>query len=180
MVKSTAINNTDGTGARASQCFRDLMQAHHYLGAVPGMGENGALCRAPSGTLAGASGVLGAGAEVRRARPLDRPGTAASSSAVFIWSPTTRRFLILPGGGERNLGSRVLSLCTRRLVRDWPARFGHDVLLAETFVDPRALPGHRLPRAPTRSRSGAPAASPSPEPCAIWPETPGASSTSSK
>ena len=41
------------------------------------------------------------------------------------------RFLILPGG-ERNLGSRVLSLCTRRLVRDWPARFGHDVLLAET------------------------------------------------
>ena len=43
------------------------------------------------------------------------------------------RFLILPGA-ERNLGSRVLSLCTRRLVRDWPARFGHDVLLAEALA----------------------------------------------
>ena len=50
------------------------------------------------------------------------------------------RFLILPGG-ERNLGSRVLSLCARRLVRDWPARFGHDVLLAETFVDPELFRG---------------------------------------
>ena len=45
------------------------------------------------------------------------------------------RFLILPGG-PRNLGSRVHSLCTRRLVRDWPARFGHELLLAETFVNP--------------------------------------------
>ena len=55
------------------------------------------------------------------------------------------RFLILPGGPP-NLGSRVLSLCARRLVRDWPARFGHDVLLAETFVDPALFPGHGLPR----------------------------------
>ena len=50
------------------------------------------------------------------------------------------RFLILPGG-LRNLGSRVLSLCTRRLVSDWPARFGHEVLLAETFVDPARFRG---------------------------------------
>ena len=50
------------------------------------------------------------------------------------------RFLILPGG-ERNLGSRVLSLCARRLVNDWPARFGHDLLLAETFVDPAYFRG---------------------------------------
>ena len=34
------------------------------------------------------------------------------------------RFLIVPGG-ERNSGSRLLSLCTRRLVRDWPTHFGH-------------------------------------------------------
>ena len=45
------------------------------------------------------------------------------------------RFLVLPGGVP-NLGSRVLSLCARRLVRDWPLRFGHEVLLMETFVDP--------------------------------------------
>lgn len=50
------------------------------------------------------------------------------------------RILILPGGPP-NLGSRVLSLCARRLVRDRPVRFGHDVLLAETFVDPAPFRG---------------------------------------
>ena len=50
------------------------------------------------------------------------------------------RFLILPGD-PRNLGSRVLSLCTRRLVSDWPAHFGHPLLLAETFVDPARFRG---------------------------------------
>ena len=50
------------------------------------------------------------------------------------------RFLILPGGPP-NLGWRVLSLCARRLIRDRPARFGHEVLLAETFVDPALFRG---------------------------------------
>src|SRR5437762_13093271 len=36
-----------------------------------------------------------------------------------------------------NWGSRVLSLCQRRLPRDWEAAFGHVVVLLETFVDPQ-------------------------------------------
>ena len=44
------------------------------------------------------------------------------------------------GGGRRHCGiggrSSVLSLCKRRLACDWPARFGHPLLLLETFVDP--------------------------------------------
>ncbi|MGH9454671.1 MAG: transposase family protein, partial [Terriglobia bacterium] len=47
------------------------------------------------------------------------------------------RFLILPGWHVFNRGSRVLSLCQRRLSRDWEAAFGHGVLLLETFVDPQ-------------------------------------------
>ena len=34
------------------------------------------------------------------------------------------RLLILPGHHYRNLGSRFLGLCARRIVGDWPARFG--------------------------------------------------------
>ena len=49
--------------------------------------------------------------------------------------PTTRAFRFCLAG-ERNLGSRVLAPCARRLVSDWPARFGHKSLLAETLVDP--------------------------------------------
>src|SRR5271157_528763 len=46
------------------------------------------------------------------------------------------RFLVLP---ERqrypNLASRVLGLCLRRLSTDWKQRWGHPVLVVESFVD---------------------------------------------
>ena len=46
------------------------------------------------------------------------------------------RFLVLP---ERqrypNLASHVLGLCLRRLSADWQARWGHPVLVVESFVD---------------------------------------------
>lgn len=51
------------------------------------------------------------------------------------------RFLILPDWHWPNVGSRVLSLIERRIVRDWRARFGHALLLLETFVDPRRFHG---------------------------------------
>ena len=51
------------------------------------------------------------------------------------------RLLILPGHHYRNLGSRFLGLCARRIVGDWPARFGHPLLLLETFVDPARFQG---------------------------------------
>ena len=51
------------------------------------------------------------------------------------------RFLILPDWHRPNIGSRVLSLTERRVVADWQARFGHPLLLLETFVDPRRFYG---------------------------------------
>jgi hypothetical protein len=40
-----------------------------------------------------------------------------------------------------NLGSRILSLCERRLQKDWQETFGHPVVLLETFVDPQRFQG---------------------------------------
>ena len=51
------------------------------------------------------------------------------------------RFLVLPGGRVPNLASRALALSARRLSGDMEARFGHPVLLAETFVDPSRFSG---------------------------------------
>src|SRR2546426_10612444 len=51
------------------------------------------------------------------------------------------RFLILPDWHRPNIGSRVLSLTERRGGADWQTRFGHSLLLLETFVDPRRLHG---------------------------------------
>lgn len=51
------------------------------------------------------------------------------------------RLLVLPDASHRNLGSRVLSLCTRRLGDDWRQRFGFAPVLVETFVDPMHFRG---------------------------------------
>lgn len=45
------------------------------------------------------------------------------------------RFLVLPDRKRYpNLASRVLGLCLRRLSSDWQARWGHPVLVVESFV----------------------------------------------
>lgn len=51
------------------------------------------------------------------------------------------RFLILPKWHFPNLASRILSLCHKRIPRDWKETFGHSVLLLETFVDPTRFMG---------------------------------------
>lgn len=57
------------------------------------------------------------------------------------WIANNSRFLILPGWNRPNIGSRVLSLMERRVVGDWTTRFGHRLLLLETFVDPERFYG---------------------------------------
>ena len=57
------------------------------------------------------------------------------------WIANNSRFLILPGWNRPNIGSRVLSLMERRVVADWKTRFGHRLLLLETFVDPERFHG---------------------------------------
>ena len=51
------------------------------------------------------------------------------------------RFLVLNGGGARNLASRVLGLSVGRLSSDMEEAHGFPVLVAETFVDPSRFRG---------------------------------------
>jgi hypothetical protein len=51
------------------------------------------------------------------------------------------RFLLLPWVRVPHLASKVLAATCRRLRADWQARYGHDLLLAETFVDPTRFRG---------------------------------------
>ena len=114
--------------------FRELMHTHHYLGALPGMGETVRYVAHHRGQWL-ALVVFSAPALKCAAR--DRWigwDYGVQFDRLHLLSNNSR-FLLLPGAA-RNLGSRVLSLCTRRLVRDWPVRFGHALLLVETFVDP--------------------------------------------
>ena len=56
---------------------------------------------------------------------------------LFLLANNSRYVLLPAAAGVPNLASRVLGLSLRRLRTDWLARHGHDLLLAETFVDPR-------------------------------------------
>ena len=115
--------------------YQRLMQAHHYLGALPKIGETQwYVARWRREWVA----LIGFSAPALKCRARD---------AWIGWDfrvqydrlhlvTDNSRFLILPGWHRPNLASRLLSLCERRLVSDWPIRFGHPLLLLETFVDP--------------------------------------------
>jgi hypothetical protein len=51
------------------------------------------------------------------------------------------RFLILPHAHLPNLASRAMKLCLERLCSDWQQTYGHEVLVAESFVDSQLFRG---------------------------------------
>jgi len=52
-----------------------------------------------------------------------------------------QRFLILPGVNIKNIASRILALNTKRISNDWEKRYGHPLLLVESFVEKRRFHG---------------------------------------
>jgi hypothetical protein len=120
--------------------FHQLMQAHHYLGALPKIGETlwyvatweaewvSLLCFSAAAWKCAVRDQW-IGWDFRH--QYDRLKLVANNS----------RFLILPDRHSPNLASRILSLCEKRLPGDWLAAFGHPLLLIETFVDPQRFRG---------------------------------------
>ena len=116
--------------------YQDLMQQHHYLGSLPKIGETlwyvatwreewVALLSFSAAALKCAARDRWIGWDFRH--QYGRLQLLVNNS----------RFLILPGWQVPNLGSRILSLCQRRLSSRWEETFGHPVVLLETFVDPQ-------------------------------------------
>ncbi|WP_370867538.1 Druantia anti-phage system protein DruA [Nitrosomonas sp.] len=115
--------------------FQDLMQAHHYLGALPKI-ENTIwyVATAEDQWLALLS--------------FSAPALKCSARDEWIgWSyrhqydrlnlvANNSRFLILPEHHHKNLALQALSHCKRRIQQDWLERFGYPLLLLETFVGP--------------------------------------------
>ena len=121
---------------------RRLMTEHHYLGYLPKIGHTlwyvatyqdqwVALLTFSAAAWKCAVRDQWIGWEFRHQYDYDRLKLIANNS----------RFLILPDWHYRNLGSKILSLCHQRLGADWQERFGHPLLLLETFVDPQRFVG---------------------------------------
>ena len=100
------------------------------------------VCRNLARAVGRTAEPLGGGAAMRRPGSLDRIGLDLRPQyGRLSLIANNSRFLILPGWNQPNIGSRVLSLTERRAAGDWPTRFGHPLLLLETFVDPQRFHG---------------------------------------
>lgn len=120
--------------------FQKLMQQHHYLGALPKIGntiwyvatwnnEWIALLSFSAAALKCNARDRWIGWEYRH--QFDRLNLVANNS----------RFLILPHYHYKNLATKILSLCRKRIQCDWQYRFGFPLLILETFVDPSRFAG---------------------------------------
>jgi hypothetical protein len=120
--------------------WKSLLAHYHYLGYRPGAGEQLGYVAFLADQLVA---CLAWGAAAYRNGPRD---------TYLGWDlPTKRarlplvvqntRFLLLPWVRVPHLASKVLAATLRRLRADWQARYGHDLLLAETFVDPTRFRG---------------------------------------
>jgi len=120
--------------------YQEQMARHHYLGALPKIGETlwyVATWREQwVAQLSLSAAALKCGV---RDRWIGWDFRSQYGRLKLI--ANNSRFLILPDWHRPNVGSRVLSLTECRVVADWQARFGHPLLLLETFVDPRRFYG---------------------------------------
>jgi len=131
-------------GKQEEARYQELMNAHHYLGGLPKIGET-LWYVAEWGEQWVALVSFSAAAWKCRVRDewigwnwrhqYDRLKLVVNNS----------RFLILPEWHVANLGSRVLSQCEKRLGNDWRELFGHPVLLMETLVDSERFQGTVYP-----------------------------------
>jgi hypothetical protein len=123
------------------QRMQQLLEAHHYLGGVAPVGER--LVYAVLGPDGDWLGGMIFCAAARRLRHRDK---------WIGWSEEQRRrrlplvvnnsrFLLLPHKSVPNLASRCLRLALGRLSLDWQRRYGHPVIVVETFVDPEQFCG---------------------------------------
>jgi len=117
-----------------SALWNEYIDRYHYLGYTPLPGAQlRYFVKSEDQVLA----LLGFGAAAWKTAPRD---------AYVGWDASTRkknlhlvvnnaRFLILPWVRSKNLGSKILSLISKRIRADWQERYHYEPVLLETFVE---------------------------------------------
>jgi hypothetical protein len=122
------------------RCMR-LLDTHHYLGSIKPVGEQMLyVAVTPHGGWLGIL-IFGAAAKHLKFREKWINWTESQRRKRLPLITNNVRFLMLPRGEIPNLASRVLRRVTDRLSGDWQTRYGHPVVLVETFVNPEQFQG---------------------------------------
>lgn len=119
---------------RLSALWNHLVGQHHYLGAGPLVG---AQLRYLIASEHGYLGALAFSASAWQLAARDRwiAWSGAARQANLRRVVCNSRLLILPWVEVKNLASKVLALCVRRLGQDWEQLYGERPLLVETYVE---------------------------------------------
>ena len=127
-------------GRSEEERYQELMQEHHYLGRLPKISETLWYIALWQNQWVG---LLSFSAAAWKCAARDKwiGWSSRHQYDRLKLVANNSRFLILPDWHVPNLGSRILSLCQKRLPADWQDTFGHPVVLLETFVDPQRFPG---------------------------------------
>ena len=120
--------------------WRGLCDKHHYLGFEKKFGHQILYCVEYNEEWIGLIGWASAFSQVPSRdefigwNRLSKPKKLEQVANNF-------RFLLLPGYNQKNLASKAMSLNLKRLHSDWKKFFFTDLLLVETFVNPKKFSG---------------------------------------
>lgn len=121
--------------------FNQLLDAHHYLQSLKPFGERLYYVITDAQGQWLALMLFNAAAKHLKLREKWIGWTRAQARRRLSLVVNQSRFLVLPDQTAPNLGSKALRLVLDRLSADWQARYGHPVLVVETFVDPEQFCG---------------------------------------
>jgi hypothetical protein len=124
-----------------TRVFRGLLQQHHYLGYTGPVGEN--LQYLITDRQARLLGCLLYGAAAWRVADRDRfiGWDEAARQRSLSRIANNSRFLLFPWVRVPHLASHLLAATRRRLATDWQEKYGHPILLLETFVEQHRFAG---------------------------------------
>jgi len=114
---------------------RAALRRFHYLGFGGAVGENLQYIVWDGEGRPLACLVFGAAAWKCQDRDQFIGWSAGQRQKNLAWMANNSRFLIWPGVKVRHLGSWILGRVVGRIARDWQAKYGHPVVLLETFVE---------------------------------------------
>ncbi len=131
----------DTSSEPTSGLFRWLLASHHYLGYRQPVGENMAYLAADRHGRPLACLLFGSAAWSCAARDHQVGWSARLRRQRLHLLTNNHRFVVLPWVRAPHLASHLLGKVTKRLSQDWQSKYGHPILLVETFVDPSRFQG---------------------------------------
>jgi hypothetical protein len=124
------------SGQPAQRAYvKGVLARFHYLGFGGAVGENLQYVIRDGQQQPLACVVFGAAAWKCRDRDRFIGWSAEQRQKHLAWVANNTRFLILPWVKVPHLGSWILGQVAGRIAEDWQGKYGHRVVLLETFVE---------------------------------------------